>query len=92
MSLDQIVERAASDEALWLDLYALSSPGAMTAALLSGTSSIPSMDIDAARERIAERTERAQAAAVAVDEALEQLADAVAQVRSLLGRVAARIP
>ena len=82
--LDQIVERAASDEALWLDLYALSSPGAMTAALLSGTSSIPSIDIDAARERVAERTERAQAAGVAVDEALEQLAAAAAHARNLL--------
>ena len=56
----------------------------MTAALLSGTSSIPSIDIDAARERIAERMERAQAAGVAVDEALEQLAAAVAHARSLL--------
>ena len=82
--LERLVEGAASDEALWLDLYALSSPGAMTAAMLRGTSSIPSIDIDAARERIAERTERAQAAAVAVDGAIEQLADAVAHARSLL--------
>ena len=56
----------------------------MTAVMLRGTSSIPSIDIDAARERIAERTERAQAAAVAVEEPLEQLADAVAHARSLL--------
>ena len=81
--LDRIVERAASDQALWLDLYTLSSPGAMTAAMLRGTS-IPSIDIDAARERIAERTDRAQAAGVAVDEALEQLAAAVTHARSLL--------
>ena len=82
--LDRIVERAASDEALWRDIYALSSPGAMTAAMLRGTRSIPSIDIDAAREHIAERTERAQAAGVAVDEALDQLVAAIAHARSLL--------
>ena len=82
--LDPIVQQAPSDEALWNDLYLLSSPGAMTAVMFRGTGIIPGIDIDAARERIVERTERAQAARAAADDALEQLAAAVAQARSLL--------
>ena len=82
--LDPIVQQAASDEALWNDLYLLSSPGAMTAVMFRGRGIIPGIDIDAARERIAERAERARAARAALDDTLEHLADAVAEARRQL--------
>jgi hypothetical protein len=52
--------------------------------MLRGSRAIPGIDIDAARERVAARAERVQTARAAVDDALEQLAAAVAEARSLL--------
>ena len=82
--LDPIVQQASSDEAIWNDLYLLSNPGAMAAVMFRGSGAIPGIDIDAARERIAERAERARTARAAVDDALEQLAADVAEARILL--------
>ena len=54
----------------------------MAAVMLRGP--VLGIDIDAARERIAARAERPEAARAAVDDALGQLAAAVAEAWSLL--------
>jgi hypothetical protein len=55
-------------------------PAVMAAVMLRGP--VLGIDIDAARERIAARAARPEAARAAVDDALGQLAAAVAEARS----------